>query len=257
MPELPDVEIFRRYSRKVLNKKIKKISINVSSLLDVSKSTLHRHLGGNKFVGTDRIGKYLLLEISDGYFLVLHFGMTGDISYYQKKKPEYIVLKLLLSNNRILAVTSKRKLGSISIVKSKKELKKDKNLGPDFLSLSKQDFVEIMEKSRGYVKTKLMDQSKISGIGNIYSDEALYSTGLYPKKKIETISQENIRKLYSNLLRVIRVAIRNGADPKKMPSSYLLNHRKPGEKCGKCGGEITKIKVGGRSSYFCKKHQKR
>ncbi|MBD3310735.1 hypothetical protein GF351_05960, partial [Candidatus Woesearchaeota archaeon] len=88
MPELPDVEIFRKYAAKALNKKIKEISVKEKKLVKVSESTLRKHMLGKRFTSTSRHGKYLFLKISGGSVLVLHFGMTGELAYCKKKDRE-------------------------------------------------------------------------------------------------------------------------------------------------------------------------
>jgi len=262
IPELPDVEAFRRYSRKALNKKIMKISVKQKKIIEVSESTLRRHLSGNRFTGTSRHGKYLFLKISDGYNLVLHFGMTGDLCYYKKEKPDHIALDIELSNGYSFSVISVRKLGEIDIVKDKEDFIEDKGLGPDALSVSKNKFVEIMEKNKGMIKTKLMDQSKVAGLGNIYTDEILFQTGIHPEKK--DIDKKEYGKLYNAMKNILKIAIDKKGEREKFPKDYLIPRRVPisrnkkdADKCPKCSGKIKNKKVGGRSTYYCAKHQKK
>ncbi|MBD3248444.1 hypothetical protein GF336_00175, partial [Candidatus Woesearchaeota archaeon] len=159
VPELPDVESFKRYAKKALNKKIKTVSVKQKKIINVSESTLRRHLSGNKLTRAKRHGKYLFLKISDGYYLVLHFGMTGDLAYQKKDEPEHTALEMELSNGYKFAVISIRKLGEIDIAKSIDKFIEEKELGADALSINKKELVELAEDSRGAVKNFLMDQS--------------------------------------------------------------------------------------------------
>ncbi len=217
---------------------------------------IRKHLTGNKLVDISRYGKYLFLKINDGYFLVWHFGMTGEVSYYKKEEPDHIAMILKLENGYNLSAISVRKLGLIDIVKEKSEIIKRKNLGPDANSTSKDEFIKIIQKSGGYIKTFLMDQSNVCGLGNVYTDEILYQAKLHPKQKINKISDEEMEELYEIMKDVLKNAIKNDAKREKMPNYYLIERRDPSQNCGICSGRIEKIKVGGRSTYFCGKHQK-
>ncbi|MBD3338931.1 MAG: formamidopyrimidine-DNA glycosylase [Candidatus Lokiarchaeota archaeon] len=263
MPELPDVEIFRKRARKALNKKIKTVNIKQKKILKTSESTLRKHLNGNKFTGTSRHGKYLFMKINDGYLLALHFGMTGEISYYKKEKPKHIVLEMEVGDKYNFAVISIRKLGEIDITDNLKKFLKNKNLGKDALSINKKQFLKLTEKSKGSIKTFLMDQSKIAGIGNIYTDEILFQLGIHPKKKVEDLEEKELEKLFEKMKNVLKEAIKHSAIREKMPRNYLIKKRadlahnkEKADKCPKCGGKIKNITVGGRSAYFCSKHQK-
>ena len=94
MPELPEVEEFRKKSKKALDKEIVGIEVNYEKPIKVSEKTLKRHLEGNKLLSTDRHGKHLFLEISDGYWLALHFGMTGDVSFWNKERPDHVLMNI-------------------------------------------------------------------------------------------------------------------------------------------------------------------
>lgn len=257
MPELPDVEIMRRYARKALDQKIDQASIKKRRILQVSGSTLRRHLLGNRFTGTGRHGKYLFLGISDSFELVLHFGMTGDLHYYKGKEPEYSALDIRFSNGYSLSVISIRKFGEIDITQSRKNFIKEKGLGPDALKIKKDRFMQILKNSRGSIKNILMDQKKIAGIGNIYADEILFQMGIHPGSQSDQIKEELYPQIYKTIQKVLRMGI-NG----KIPSNYLIPRRidlsysrEGADRCPRCGGKIKNITVGGRSTYYCSRHQ--
>lgn len=258
MPELPDVEVYRQYcNRTILNKKIKTVSLPVKRILDSSKSTIRRHLKENKLVNTDRHGKHLFLKIGDEFNLMLHFGMTGDVEYFKNKKnkPKHTAMLLGFENGHFFSFINIRKLGKIKIVKNINEFVKEKQLGPDALSIKKKKFIELLSEKRGFVKSALMNQKSIAGVGNIYADEILFHAGVHPKKKLSQISERKLLELYERMLSVLNTAIESKAQPEQMPKKYLLRERKPNAECGICGGKIKKTELSGRPVYYCSKHQ--
>jgi formamidopyrimidine-DNA glycosylase len=187
--------------------------------------------------------------------------MTGFFKYFKKKEkePEYSQIIFHFSDQTHLSYVSWRKLGTVQWLEAPEFLIEKKELGPDILkaAINFDNFRKRLEGKKGYLKSQLMNQQFLSGSGNIYSDEILYHCGFHPRSKIEALSEKQVRKLFEGIKRILKKSIEYKADVKKMPSTYLLPNRKKGKSCGKCGGTIQKIKVSGRSTYFCPKHQKR
>lgn len=261
MPELPDVEIFRQYfNRTSLHKKIINTEVKSKDMLgEVSSRSMQQRLKNQIFTETKRHGKYLFAKLDNNYWLILHFGMTGFLNYYKNEKSASNHIRLLIhfNNNYKLAFNCQRKFGLIESVKNLNQFIEKKELGIDPLdqSFTKTKFLELLDSKKGNIKTALMDQKFIAGIGNIYSDEILYQTGIYPGKMINKLSVKNKNDIYSSLKKIIYKAIDIKVDDNKFPKSYLLNHRKAGGNCPKCPGKIKKETIGGRSAYFCSKHQ--
>lgn len=257
MPELPDVEAFKRYcDQSILKKNIEEVNVKVNRMLEVSKNTLRKHLKGKRFESTFRHGKHLFLILNDGYELVLHFGMSGSLSCFKQKEPEYSRMIVQFSNGYNLAYTTVRKLGSINIIKDRGKFIENKNLGPDALSVSFEEFKNIIEDRRSYAKTTLMNQKIIAGIGNIYSDEILFQAGIHPKVKISELEESKLMELFNETKEVLKTAIDKNADTQKLPENFLISHREIGAKCPVCGGEIKRISISGRHGYYCPKCQK-
>ncbi|HYW97401.1 MAG TPA: DNA-formamidopyrimidine glycosylase family protein [Bacteroidales bacterium] len=253
MPELPDVEIFRQYAEKhALNKKIKDVEYFDSRVLQTSKQMITTSLKGKELSGTQRRGKYLFLRAGDRY-MVMHFGMTGYLVYFKAgdDKPDYAQLILDFDNDHSLAYISKRKLGKIDIIDDIEAYSKDNDLGIDVYDSGFDDFMKAMKNKRGNIKSALMDQSHVSGIGNIYADEVLYQEKLHPGAKIQDLDENKMKSLFNTIQRVFRTAINHKANPDDLPDHYLLPHRSEGESCPDCRGKIRKITVSGRSTYFC------
>ena len=171
MPELPDVETFKRYiDATSLHKIIKDVSVKNEKILeDISKESFEQGLVQSRFLETYRHGKYLFLKTSSNRWVILHFGMTGFIRYFKeiKDQPAHTRLLITFKNGFYLAFDNQRLLGKIGLVQSIDDYLEKKELGVDGLQVSYDLFQELLEKRRGMAKSTLMNQSIISGIGNI------------------------------------------------------------------------------------------
>ncbi|MBD3398118.1 formamidopyrimidine-DNA glycosylase [Candidatus Micrarchaeota archaeon] len=257
MPELPEVESYCRYCSSVaLGKKISKVKTGSRKVLEVSASTLRRHLLHNKLSSCKRHGKYLLMGISDGYLLSMHFGMSGYLDYAREEAPEHTHLSLTLPAGGELVYVCPRKFGRISIAESADAFVKEKGLGPDAMEISKKDFAEKISGYNGSIKGALMNQGLVAGIGNVYSDEILYQEGLLPERKASRLESKKLKKMHSAMKRILNTAIRNKAEREEFPARYLAGRRQEGSSCGICSGKIKKKIHLGRPTYFCPNHQK-
>jgi formamidopyrimidine-DNA glycosylase len=254
MPELPDVEVFRNYChRHILDRKIDSVTARNNRVMKSSPATLKKHLEGHKFRHTNRHGKYLFLA-TDTRELVLHFGMTGSVLYMENPRDiEHSPLTIDFDDRTRFAFISVRKLGKVLLIDDQKKFIEKNRLGPDAYEIDKPLFQKAIETG-GSIKSRLMNQKKLAGIGNIYSDEILYQSGIHPERK--ELTQEEIDTLFTTMKRIFDVCIRHEADPDEFPSRYLTKRREQGEPCGICEGRISKEKISGRSSYFCSRHQK-
>lgn len=258
MPELPEIALFKKYlDATALHKEIVKLSFPDDSLLQAPKSHFEEALKGKKLEETKRLGKYLFIRVSGGNWLVFHFGMTGKLEYYQNQdSPKYTKMLLSFENGYHLSYSCRRKLGRIYLAQGLEEFQKEHSLGPDALELTQKQFLKLLENKGGSVKGALTDQHLLSGIGNVYADEMLYHSGIHPKTKTDKISEAEKKDLYKKMKEVLKMAIKKDGERSDFPSDYLISHRKEGEDCPKCDGKIKKIKVAGRSTYFCPACQK-
>lgn len=184
----------------------------------------------------------------------------------------FIHFVISLSNGKNLVLSDTRKFAKVTLINDVTNLNDlgPEPLDPDFsYSIFKQ---QLYKKRTGKIKTVLMDQSIISGIGNIYSDEALWRAGIHPNEKVEDVADIFLKKLYKSTIEVLRKGIDFGGDSMSdyrnihgERGSFQTKHqvyRKTGEKCllrtnGKiCKGIIAKMKIGGRSAHYCSVHQK-
>jgi len=217
-------------------------------------------LKNKEFISTSRHGKYLFAKTGNDNYLVFHFGMTGDLKYFKSKEetPKHTRLMISFSNGYHLAFDDQRKFGTIRLISDPEKFTEKKNLGPDPLTknFKEKAFLEIFKKKTGTIKSALMDQKNIAGIGNIYSDEILFHSAIHPNTSLKKLNEKKLKNIFNSMKRVLKKAITADAELKNIPKSFLLNHRKSGEKCPKCNGKIESRKIAGRSSYFCAKHQK-
>jgi formamidopyrimidine-DNA glycosylase len=263
VPELPDVVGFQRYLGSTsLHQKIVRTKVSDRRILDgISAQQLSRHLAGRAFDETARHGKYLFARAGDEGWLVLHFGMTGSLGYYARgrRAPEYARVTLDFANGNHLAYVNKRMLGRVGFVLDLVAYVEAQGLGVDALSrrLSGRMFARLMAGRTGPVKARLMDQSLVAGVGNIYSDEILFQARLHPATDASVLNYGDIKRLYRVMRRVLRVAADKGGDIDKFPRGYFLPRREKGAPCPGCGGQVERIVVVGRSGYFCPQCQKR
>ncbi|MGC9344468.1 MAG: Fpg/Nei family DNA glycosylase [Bacteroidales bacterium] len=260
MPELPDVETFKRYADKNLSgHKLNGVEINDQKVLISSSDKMKKELKGNKINSFSRKGKYLYASVSKSdLFLLMHFGMTGYLKLYreEKNKPDNSPVIFELGNHSFLAFVNQRKFGEIGLIEDPGEYFKRKKLGPDALKIEKDEFIKLFEKKKGAIKPRLMDQSNICGLGNVYVDEILFQAEIHPEQDCNKLNEKNWEHIYSVMKRVLEITIKHQADPKEFPSHYLTYNRKEGRECEN-GNKIKKIEVGGRATYFCPGRQRK
>jgi len=258
MPELPEVELFKRYIDSTsLHKPIVDVSAKDSHVLkNIDPETLKRNLAGQSLVESHRHGKYLFLKLSDQDSLLFHFGMTGYPKYFKKeeKEPDYTQLLLTFDNGYNLAYSSRRKLGEIRLVQDPLTFINDSQLGQDALNpeLDFNAFKRAYEGHRGMIKTALMNQEIVTGIGNEYSDELLFQARIHPKTQVPRLDHSDWKNLYDKMHQVLSIAIDCRAEKDQLPDHFLLNAREEDTGCPRgCGGNIQTLKVSGRTAYFC------
>lgn len=254
MPELPEVETFCRYIESTaMHQTILELEIrNALVIKGTSEEALHRAVIGSQFEESARHGKHLLLRLSHGGWLTWHFGMTGEPVYARREEeePRYVRLRFAFADSDLFFVDP-RMLGLIGLTGSVEEFVRLKGLGPDALAVSRRAFREIIGSSRGAIKASLMDQHKLAGLGNIYTDEVLFRSHLDPRTDCRRLSPSDVDTLYQNTRRVLRMAISRHAEYEDYPDTSLLRSRRRGAPCPLCGGTVATVSVGGRTSYYC------
>ena len=265
MPELPDVENYRRYLQKhALRQKIAHVRVHDKrSLRNASPRKLARALDHHAFTATRRHGKHLFARLDkDGGWLTMHFGMTGRLAYFDadETEPKSDRVRFDFANGRHLGYVDARLLGRIELIDDVGDFVEEHGLGPDALSVDAKGFAALLGERRGGLKAALMDQSLVSGIGNLYADEILFQTRHHPLARVQDLSAADRRRIHRAMRDILRCAIKSGAGSeglyKRLPKSYLIPRRKAGAACPRCRGKVKKITAAGRSTYYCPACQK-
>lgn len=180
--------------------------------------------------------------------------MTGDLKYYQipEKQSEYDLVSFDFKNGYHLAYIMTRKLGEVRLIDDVESFIKRKDLGPDVWGLDYEDFRQALEGRSGMIKSTLMNQSILAGIGNVYSDEILFQAGVYPRKPVNELDEDILEEVYRCMNAVLETSVEHKAVPDRFPDTYLTPLRgEEGAQCPRCSGSIERIEVSGRSGYYC------
>jgi formamidopyrimidine-DNA glycosylase len=271
MPELPEVETFKRYLDSTsLHQRIAGVEVRDAYVLKgVSARELARRLKGERFESSRRHGKHLFVGVDDDLWLRLHFGMTGSLQYFkrmeQASRPacaeasagRHTRVLVVFTNAHCLAFEDQRKFGEVGLVADADEYLRKRGLGRDALDIRLSQFRKIFGKHRAAVKSILLNQKLIAGIGNIYSDEILFHARIHPAMEASVLGEKMVAKLFRGTRYILKKAIAVKADADLMPKLWLLPHRGKGGKCPRCGRKLKSATIGGRTASFCAHCQKR
>jgi formamidopyrimidine-DNA glycosylase len=262
MPEYPEVELLKQYcDLTCLHQEIESVELREKIILEEGTiKDFERGLVGRSFETTCRHGKYLFLKLDDEGWLVLHFGMTGDLQYFKGRdqEPDYVQLLIEFANGYHLGMIMPRKLGKVRQIADAGDYIRWKGLGPDVMAqdFDLQAFLNALEGRRGMIKSALMNQEIMAGVGNVYSDEILFQARVHPKAKVNDLDQVTLRRIFDCLKDILGTLVDVRLERDKLPRNYLLPVRGAGEQCPYCQGEVKNIKVSGRSAYYCSSCQK-
>jgi len=258
MPELPEVETVVRQLQKLVGRTIKKVEIFDNKVMD---QRLHK-IVNSKIIGVRRRAKSIIFELNNDNYLLAHLRMTGHFHHTTKgddSYQKYLAGIFHLDDKTLFTYNTIRRFGSVNVM-TKKELEGHLNkYGPEPLEISPQQFAKLCEKSpQSVIKSKLLDQSFIVGIGNIYAQEGLYHAGILPTRKIGEVSREKLILLHQEMQRILKIAIKNNGttvdnythlDGKGSFQNMLAVYNQ--EKCPQ-KHELQKINIGGRGTSYCK-----
>lgn len=265
MPELPDVETFKKVMvRNALRKTIAGVVVRDARILDgCSARSFVARLRGARLIAARRHGKQLMAHIDQDGWLTLHFGMTGALDFLspQEEEPPFTRLRLDFADDSALVYINKRMLGRVGLVEDADDFIAQQGLGPDALDrhFDFDAFKAAVAGSTRSVKSVLMDQHIIAGIGNIYSDEILFQARIAPALPINALSSDTLKRLYADMRQVLETAVAVGAGSEQftecLPKGFLLPERKRGGHCPRCRTPLKIVKSGGRTSYCCPRCQ--
>lgn len=273
MPELPEVEtVVRGLREKVVGRIIKKVNIYYENIIEYPDvCSFQEKIKNQKINEINRYGKWIIFVL-DNYYLLSHLRMEGKYFLRPKdatlEKHEHV--SFVLDNDIELRYMDVRKFGKMQLI----EKENINRIGP-FLEMGlepwdkKLNTLYLKEKflrKKLPIKSCLLDQRIIVGIGNIYADEILFLSKINPLKEANSLSLEELERIIDNTKLVLEKAIEKGGTTIRSYTSLngihglfqqeLYVHSKEGQKCLICGSDILKIKVGGRGTYYCPKCQK-
>lgn len=272
MPELPEVETIKRELEKaVLGKKITDVIINNPKVIkEPEKDDFVKGLKGKTIKSILRKGKLLILELSSrlarssGKSLTIHLKMTGQLIYPGNAKQSRISFKL--SNGKILDFNDRRLLGELKLVDDWRDLKFIKELGPEPFDLIESEFKQMLADRKTKIKPLLMDQTFISGVGNLYAAEALFKARIHPERPASSLSDGKKELLFKEIQDTLTEATHHKGSSVDQyvqlsgrPGEYIKYHRvygRKGKPCAVCKTPIKRTTLGGRGTYFCPKCQK-
>jgi formamidopyrimidine-DNA glycosylase len=265
MPELPDVELFKRYlDAHALRQRIERVQVNDARILaDVPPERFAAQLEGRAFEASRRHGKHLLVQLTGDGWLTLHFGMTGGLACFRDPNddPPYDRVRFDFAGGGHLAYVNRRMLGRVGLADDAEAFIAAEQLGPDALdpAFDLAAFEAALGGRGRELKALLMDQAVIAGIGNLYADEILFQARLHPRTRTDRLDRASRRRLFEQIRQVLETAIACGAGAEqlldRLPQNYLLPQRQAGRHCPRCGAALATLKSGGRTSYFCPRCQ--
>lgn len=275
MPELPEVETVRReLVRSVKGKRIEEVNIFDPSLVKgLSVQSFARGLRGRSIADISRRGKCLLLSLDNGKTWSVHLRMTGRVLFSNDGRPKaekatraIITLSGGIRGPSYLWFSDARRFGEWFLTPRPEDIPLISKMGAEPLEIERDQFTRMVKGKHRQIKALLLDQSFISGIGNIYACEALFRAGIHPKRKSSIISISNINRLYNNVQAILKEAIRLGGTsvrsyrrPDGSQGWFALRlkvYGREGSKCPRCSGTIRRIEVSGRGTYYCPGCQK-
>lgn len=269
MPELPEVETIRRTLEKlVLNKEIEDVTIYWPKIVKQPDDPEHFRmlLSGESIERIGRRGKFLLFYLNH-YVLISHLRMEGKYRVVpkSKEKDKHTHVIFHFTDGTELRYNDVRKFGTMHVYKIGEEMTKAplKSVGPDpFEEAYTFDYVKArLKRTTRMIKAALLDQTIISGLGNIYVDEVLFLSKIHPEKRAHLLSEDEVKRIYENVRIVLEEAVRlggttirsylNGLGEMGMFQQRLYAYGQTGKPCQHCQTEIVKIKVAGRGTHIC------
>jgi len=280
MPELPEVETIRRdLQEKIKDKQIKDVIVNISKI--IKKPSLEEFIAkvnDKKIKEIDRRGKYIIIHLDSRNKLIVHLGMTGLLIYpYDNKiaekeiNPKHNHLVFTFTDNTQLVFNDVRRFGKVYLISNINEIETLSKLGVEPLEdyFTEEVFIQILNKKKNSkIKSFLMKQEFIVGLGNIYANEVLYRSNIHPLRPVSSLNKKEIENLYQQIKMVLGEAVklrgstvadeayRDTDGEKGKFAKKLQVYARKGEPCIKCGHSIEVLRIEGRSSFICPQCQK-
>jgi formamidopyrimidine-DNA glycosylase len=267
MPELPEVETIRRQLEpELVGRRIESVEVLDERLTrPEAPRTVERACAGRRIESVERRGKYLMLRLEGGRWLVMHLRMTGNIVLGEPGPAvRYLRAVIRLEDGGSMLFTDARRFGTAVVLDDddlEEYMAPRAGIEPLSERLTAGEIGALAEGRRAPLKSFLLVQSGIAGIGNIYADEALWRAELHPLSPAGSMRPEHWERLRAGIVETLEAGLANGGasiddyrdargEEGTMQDEFLV-HTREGLPCARCGTEIRRIVVGGRSTYFC------
>ncbi len=259
MPELPDVEAFRRYLvEHATGHRIERVTAPDADVIrNTTPQGLGRAMKHRRFAEPERHGKWLLARTEaaaprGGPTVVLHFGMTGYLSWAGHDEPRHEHDRIVfVCDAGELRVNMMRKLGGVWLASHEDEVAEITGpLGLDAWELGREDLEDLLENRGGGIKAALMDQQFVAGVGNLVADETLWRARIHPARGVADLDRDDIGSLHAALWHVLEESVSQGHVPRQ--ESWLTHARDVDEpRCPRCDTPLEKGSVASRTTYWC------
>ncbi|MEM6967457.1 MAG: DNA-formamidopyrimidine glycosylase family protein, partial [Bacteroidota bacterium] len=225
---------------------------NVDAHTFIEKTT------GRTFTSSYRRGKYLFGKMDNEQHVLFHFGMTGDLRYYEDEmdKPKYERFVFSFANGYKLGFDCPRKFARILLIEDLQQYISEVKLGEDALVISEKDFLAKMEGRKSTIKGFLLNQKILAGVGNLYADEICYQTKIHPASVVNALSKRHKKAIYKAMKDILQTAVDRTAYYKDYPDDWFFQWREEGKKAPKGKGVAKSAKIAGRTTFFFEGYQK-
>ncbi|HWC99245.1 MAG TPA: bifunctional DNA-formamidopyrimidine glycosylase/DNA-(apurinic or apyrimidinic site) lyase [Candidatus Sulfopaludibacter sp.] len=264
MPELPEVETVTRSIAHLVGRRIVTAEFRcVRVLRGGDPDRMSERIQGRRITGIKRYGKFILVSLEGGGYLMIHLGMTGRLLLGGASgKHTHAVFTF---DRGVLLYDDSRQFGCLEF--SEEFPARVARLGPEPLEIGFDEFAARLKKHKTRMKALLLNQTFVRGVGNIYADEMLFRSGIHPMALSSRLRGDRIRRLYDSMVEVLSEAIEAGGssisdyvDAEGRKGFFQFSHRvyqRTGEPCPTCGKAIRRVIVTQRSSHFCAQCQRR
>lgn len=260
MPELLEIESYRRLAEHAVHREVAAVDAPDDLILrhGLSADVVRDALVGSTFERVRRTGKVLFLDTDRGHTLALRFGMTGlldldgsfvidELEYGSNRRdPRWVRFSVLFTDGGALRLHDARRLGGV-------ELDMDESrLGVDATVVTEEQLAGLVGTSQAAVKSRLMDQARLAGLGNLLTDDVLWRAGIHPARPAASLSSDEVHALHAAIgATLAELGERGGSH-----LGDLQPHRRPGAYCPLDGAPLERCTIGGRTTYLCPKHQR-
>lgn len=263
MPELPEVETVARSLARIVGRRIVSAEFTCARILRGDSDQMSAMLAGRSIRAIRRRGKFIVIELDAGHCLVVHLGMTGKLLL--GGTPGRHTHAILNLDRGVLRYEDPRQFGKIEV--SRGLPARLEQLGPEPLEVALAEFAARLKRRKARIKSVLLDQRFVRGVGNIYADEALFRAGIHPLAIGARLRPDRVKRLHAAIVEVLSQAIEKGGssisdymDAEGRRGFFQFEHRvyqRSGEPCIVCGALIRRILVAQRGTHYCAKCQRR